>query len=209
MELKFKIKGDKLYVGKVISVLSGNVNSYLCRFEIETDFDGLTWFGVFRQGETVLRQPIINGKCVIPSEVTRPEKPLFIGCCATNGDEDELIRVSTNWIKIDVETGAYSEAEFPEIPTPEFWETLALKTVPVIGENGNWFIYDMAGGRYDDSGLPSRGVQGEVGEKGEKGETGAAGYTPQKGVDYWTENDKKEMVESVLLSLPNGDEVSY
>jgi len=32
---------------------------------------------------------------------------------------------------------------------------------------------------------------------------------PQKGIDYWTEEDKEEIVQEVLSSLPDGDEVSY
>ena len=47
------------------------------------------------------------------------------------------------------------------------------------------------------------------GDKGDKGENGKDGYTPQKGVDYYTESDKAEIVTAVLESLPNGDEVSY
>lgn len=38
--------------------------------------------------------------------------------------------------------------------------------------------------------------------KGETGETGAAGYTPAKGTDYWTDADKKSMVNDVLAALP-------
>ena len=45
-----------------------------------------------------------------------------------------------------------------------------------------------------------QGIQGEKGEKGDKGEqgaTGANGYTPVKGVDYWTNEDKQEIIEDV------------
>lgn len=42
-----------------------------------------------------------------------------------------------------------------------------------------------------------------------KGEPGTDGYTPVKGVDYFTEADKEELVASVMAALPNGDEVSY
>lgn len=40
------------------------------------------------------------------------------------------------------------------------------------------------------------------GDTGDAGSDGADGYTPQKGVDYWTEDDKQEMIDDVLLSLP-------
>lgn len=38
---------------------------------------------------------------------------------------------------------------------------------------------------------------------GATGATGADGYTPVKGVDYFTETDKTEIVSSVLASLPS------
>ena len=54
-----------------------------------------------------------------------------------------------------------------------------------------------------------QGPQGAKGEKGEKGDTGNDGYTPQKGVDYFTDEDKAELVVDVLKALSNGDEVRY
>ena len=35
------------------------------------------------------------------------------------------------------------------------------------------------------------------GPKGDKGDKGDDGYTPKKGVDYFTENDKQELIEAV------------
>lgn len=67
---------------------------------------------------------------------------------------------------------------------------------PHIGANGNWFIGDT------DTGNPSRG------KKGEQGNTGADGYTPVKGVDYFTEAEKQEIVNDVLETLPIAEGVS-
>jgi hypothetical protein len=47
------------------------------------------------------------------------------------------------------------------------------------------------------------------GEQGVQGKSGADGYTPQKGVDYYTDADKQEMVQAVLAALPDGDGVMY
>jgi hypothetical protein len=38
--------------------------------------------------------------------------------------------------------------------------------------------------------------------KGEKGDKGDDGYTPVRGVDYYTDADKAEMVSAVLAALP-------
>lgn len=49
-----------------------------------------------------------------------------------------------------------------------------------------------------------RGANGEIGPAGP---SGADGKTPVKGVDYYTEADKQEMVQSVIAALPvyNGE----
>lgn len=38
---------------------------------------------------------------------------------------------------------------------------------------------------------------------------GSGGSTPVKGVDYWTEADKQEIINDVIAALPDGTEVSY
>ena len=60
-----------------------------------------------------------------------------------------------------------------------------------------------------------KGDQGQQGEQGPKGDTGdvgpagPAGYTPVKGTDYFTEEDKTEMVNAVLAALPAAEGGSY
>ena len=52
-----------------------------------------------------------------------------------------------------------------------------------------------------------KGETGEAGPQGPQGPAGADGYTPQRGVDYWTEADKQQMVQDVINALPvyNGE----
>lgn len=44
---------------------------------------------------------------------------------------------------------------------------------------------------------------------GPQGPKGGDGSTPQKGVDYYTEVDKKEMVTAVLAALPAAEEATF
>ncbi len=46
-----------------------------------------------------------------------------------------------------------------------------------------------------------QGPQGETGDKGDQGEPGADGYTPVKGVDYWTPEDKQEILDELNGTL--------
>lgn len=60
-----------------------------------------------------------------------------------------------------------------------------------------------------------KGDTGDVGPQGPKGDTGSQGPQgpkgdkPIKGTDYYTEADKQEIVNLVMDSLPNSEEVSY
>ena len=47
-----------------------------------------------------------------------------------------------------------------------------------------------------------QGPAGADGAKGADGAPGADGYTPQKGVDYYTDEDKAELVAEVLAEVP-------
>ena len=52
------------------------------------------------------------------------------------------------------------------------------KFVPIIGENGNWFVFDYDAAEYKDSGVRAYGkdgAQGKQGLQGEKGDTGSQG----------------------------------
>ena len=56
------------------------------------------------------------------------------------------------------------------------------------------------------------GPQGERGLQGIQGQTGPvgpAGYTPIRGTDYWTDADKQEIINAVIASFTDGNEVSY
>lgn len=47
------------------------------------------------------------------------------------------------------------------------------------------------------------------GDPGDPGAPGAPGYTPVKGTDYWTQEDKAGIVSDVLAALPNASGVSF
>lgn len=187
MQYNFNVINDKMVCDKRDTPLTGNVNTYRCVFHIEADIKDLLWFCVFeREGEAYV-QPILDNECFIPKEVLVREGAIKIGCYATNLKENDYKRISTNWVYFASLEGAYSEASVPEVPEPDLWEELVLKSVPIIGENGNWFVYDMTQREYVDSGVKARGDN-----------------TPIKGVDYWTEEDKAEIKSYVDDAILGG-----
>lgn len=163
MQYDFTVVNDKLVCTKRDIPLTGNVNTYRCVFQIESDIENLYWFCVFEREGNAYVQPILNGECFIPREVLLSEGGIKIGCYGTNLNENDYKRVSTNWVYFNSLEGAYSEASVPEVPEPDLWEELVLKSVPSIGENGNWFIYDMSQGKYVDTGVKAEiGVVEEI-----------------------------------------------
>ena len=82
----------------------------------------------------------------------------------------------------------------------------------IQGEQG------VQGPKGDKGDTGETGATGPKGDKGDKGDTGpqgipgndgADGYTPQRGVDYWTAEDRTQMVSDVLAALPNASGVSF
>lgn len=193
MEFNFKIKGDKLIGGAFLDGNSGSINVYSCSFEIPEN-DNFIWICVFRNEKGTYQQAIVDGKCVIPQEVLGESGTFKIGCYGTLGDK----RISTNWLEFSVKEGAYCEGTQPCEPTPDLWETLVMNSLPYIGASGNWYVYDKKQGEYKDSGKPARG---EKGDKGDKGDRGTDGYTPQRYVDYWTDEDRASVKEDLEKDL--------
>lgn len=179
MQYNFTINNDKIVCNKNSTPYTGNINTYRCVFDITAKIDNLSWFCVFEREDKAYVQPILNNECFIPHEVLTSEGTIKIGCYATNLNENDYKRISTNWVYFKSLEGAYSDASTPDVPEPDVWEELVLKSVPIIGENGNWYIYDISQEKYVDSGVK------------------AEGDTPIKGVHYWTEEDKAEIIENM------------
>lgn len=157
MQYDFNVINDKLVCTKRDTPLTGNVNTYRCVFQIESDIEDLYWFCVFEREGNAYVQPILDGECFIPREVLIREGGIKIGCYGTNLKQGDYKRVSTNWVYFNSLEGAYTDAAVPDVPEPDFWEELVSKSVPMIGENGNWFIYDMSQGKYVDTGVNPQG----------------------------------------------------
>lgn len=179
MEFNFTVTGDRLRLAKKQAMVSGNAGSYICNFEFSESFKGLTAFAVFAVNGEYINTEIKENKCIVPHEATKEEQIIRIGVFATNGNSENFKRISTNYIDINIETGAYSIYSAPK--TPDLWETYL----------------------------------GEIQKERECAEN-AAQAAAQKVTENVGEMIKQEVllqrediVAEVLLSLPDGDEVSY
>ena len=179
MTYKFLIDNEKLIACGNMDAKTGNVNTYTCEFDIRSENDKLLWFCVFKTADASYVVPIEDKKCRIPFEVLQKEGTVDMGCYAIGNDESGAVQqVSTGFVQFAVSIGAYCDANTPEVPEHDVWATIALKAVPIVGENGNWYVYDIATDSYIDSDCTA------IGEDG---------YTPKRGTDYWTNGDKAEI----------------
>ena len=76
-----------------------------------------------------------------------------------------------------------------------------------IGTEEEW-LSSLVGPQGEQGPQGPAGPQGEQGPQGPKGEDGTPGtpgipgHSPIKGIDYWTADDKQEIINDVLLALP-------
>jgi hypothetical protein len=77
----------------------------------------------------------------------------------------------------------------------------------IDGVNGKDGINGKDGVNGKDGKSGAKGEKGEKGDKGDVGAQGVPGYTPRKGVDYFTAEDIKEIVDIVISKFNNVSEV--
>ena len=157
MEFNFKIQNDRLEAVGSPSGVTGNINTYVCNFDITCNISDLIWFCVFKQGSLVYDRIMENNTCLIPYEVLKNPEPLYIGCFGKKAD-GEIKQVSTNMVYFDLKQGAYEVGDIPAEP-PEDAYTILLKSLkaPYIGENGNWYEWNAETLSYVDTGVSANG----------------------------------------------------
>jgi hypothetical protein len=72
------------------------------------------------------------------------------------------IVTASAFVAVDpAESDTQNEPDIPE--ATEFEKIVAKLGAPYMGENGNWFVWDVYTHEFVDTGLPARGEQGETG----------------------------------------------
>ncbi len=224
---KFTVKGDRLTSFGAEKANTGSLNYYFCGFSFDEAWRKFTCFAIFKIGESYIGPVLIaDGKCSVPTEAISNEGSFEMGVYGTDSTSNQ--RISTNWCRIEVANGAYSSrATAPAAVSPDVWEEYmsylanALENaVPHIGTDGNWFFWDSENKEYKNSGLPSRGIQGEQGIQGIQGKQGSQGVqgiqgekgddgcTPVRGTDYWTEADRAAISADLDSKIANKAEKS-
>lgn len=192
----------------------GEYNANPIQFLFTDDYEGLVKKAIFvKSGADPIEVSIIDDTCNIPNEVLN-EKEFELRVYAYEVEDDELVlRYSPTFIKLFTREGSYIEGGVePEVITPSQFEQYMQAMNDGLEEVENVDIDAEKVGSVATITITNRdgttkSVQVSDGAKGDKGDKGD--NTPIKGVDYWTETDKAEIVQDVLDSLVDSEEVYY
>lgn len=152
MNFKFIVNDDLLRTENEISMYSGNMNTYTFELQFSEKWSGFAKFAVFIKNMTAYNVVINGNLVVVPAEILEMAGEVLFGVFG-NSDGDEVLRLSTNMLSFNIERGSYINGDAPIPPSADVWEQLVIKTVPKIGENGNWNVYDMSSQAYIDTGV--------------------------------------------------------
>ena len=164
MVYKFMLNNEIIRGRPGLTLFTGNSSTYRFEFAFDKTWTGLQKFITFSDGENTYVSPLTDNCAAVPSELLTAPGSFFFGVYATAA-ENEIKRMSSNIVNVTVLQGAYSSGTKPAEPTKDFWESLVSKSVPVIGDTGNWMIWDFEKNEYVDCGKPSAKLYDDSGLK--------------------------------------------
>ncbi len=179
--LEFEVKNQKIRRKDSFEVVADSRNYLKAHFTFSDEWSGdiTAIFGYKDKYYSVLLR---NGECTVPWEVI---KPYGFSVSVVCGD-----RITTDCEVVEVKKSGYIEGQTPKAPTPDVYEQILCSVKPAyIGDNGNWFEWNAETKVF---------VDAEVRAKGEDG------YSPQRGIDYWTDEDKAEIKAYVDEAILGG-----
>lgn len=208
------INADILNNGQIVvygATITDGARSEKIHFNFPESWNGYVKKALFKNGEKTVGvflnadETMCTGEdeCFIPHEVIKA--PQFtVSVFGVSGDS----RVTSAQATVKVTESGYTKGEFPINPSPTEYEQLLniaaetkkiAQSVRTDADNGNF-----KGEKGDTGPKGDKGDKGDAftyedftaeqlfalkGDKGDNGIDGEDGYTPQKGVDYFTEED--------------------
>ena len=111
--MKLKVDNNKkLEILESEILLTGNVNSYILEFDIDSSYEDFTITLVFKNNKKIIKKVITyeTEKIEIPHEILEESGDLYIGLFAEKLEDDTLIqRNSVNLVTLYVEEGSYTD----------------------------------------------------------------------------------------------------
>ena len=161
-------------------IVSDSVNYVDFSFTFKTDdWEGMDKWVVIKKGEEVYRANLLNDS--VPKE-TGLNLGEGIWHISLFGENSEGSRITTNSVTVEVEKSSVSEGEV--LPVIELSEAEQISAKAQSA-------FDLASEIMDK--IESGEIGGGGSGSGTQGTAGEDGYTPVRGIDYWTEDDIAEI----------------
>lgn len=122
MTYSFKVDGDRISLPEIHGAVSGSVNYYRCAFAFSAQWQALSKFAVFMDGDSTYTVMTENDSCLIPDALIAEPKKISVGIYGSSLDEENPLRISTDFVNIDIREGAYRQGTAPEVPQADLWE---------------------------------------------------------------------------------------
>lgn len=203
--MKLIVNPHKIEIKKEL-VNEKEINITKCEFEFAEEItDDYVKEAYFTLNNNTYKQVIFNNECDIPGEVLEKKGTIEIGVVAyLVENEVEIKRYNPSPVYISTLDGSLKSAENSEPITPSEMEQFEQELQDGLNE-----LAEAVEGverldidaekvdhtttititKKDGSTKEVEVLDGEKGEQGEQGEKGDDGYTPVKGVDYFTPED--------------------
>ena len=215
--IKLNVNCNKITTINLEPLVEGSINSTLIQFIFSAEWSCLARIAVFTNGENNVSVSLSSDMCAIPHDVLAAPGELYVSLRGIGNSGNYVICTENEYLGPVQKSNANAPSISAEDVTPEVIDTL-LADVAELKANG--------GGTYGKDGKSAyeiavehgfigseqqwlASLKGADGAPGIHGAAGTDGHTPVKGVDYFTDTEKSELVNSVIEALPTWQGGSY
>ena len=198
--MKINVTENKVSIKEEQILNENEYNIHKIQFDFSSEYtDDLVKVALFSIDNHTYKKIISNNECDIPPEVLTQRGYSILGVYAYKTEQDTLVlRYSPSPTKISVYDGSYkADAENSEPITPseiEQYQQILQNSLQQFQNQYNALVEETEG--------DIQAIEDELQRKVDEGYfDGEDGYTPVRGVDYWTEEDKQEVEEEATQQI--------
>ena len=206
--MKINVTENKVSIKEEQILNENEYNIHKIQFDFSSEYtDDLVKVALFSIDNHTYKKIISNNECDIPPEVLTQRGYSILGVYAYKTEQDTLVlRYSPSPTRISVYDGSYkAEAENSEPITPseiEQYQQILQNSLQQFQNQYNVLVEETEG--------DIQAIEDELQRKVDEGYfDGEDGYTPQKGTDYFTQEDIDEIENGVKTDLEETVLVDY
>lgn len=133
--MQIKVNPHTIKLDKKDIVNSGEYNINTCEFTFSEEYENLTKMAIFTDGIDSFETIIIDGKCIIPSEILKNEGTIGLGVYGYEVNGDKLLkRYSPTPVYFNVEKGSYELAQESQDPSSDIISQI-LNKLEILSTN--------------------------------------------------------------------------